>query len=113
MLSNDAFGMYTPSEKTIEVYSRLGSKKKANTIIHELMHSIIHLAKIKFLSERQEESLVGKLADYLCEVFKSNPDILDQFIEGVRVRSGAVRYKTIKKKRLPKKRTKGFKKISR
>lgn len=96
-VDNDALGMYTPSEKTIELYKRMGSKKRANTLIHELMHSIIHLAKIRFLSERQEESLVHKLSDYLCEIFKRNPDILDEFIEGIRVRSEAVRYRTIKK----------------
>jgi hypothetical protein len=94
----DAIGMYTSSDKLIEIYKKLGRKKKAIVLLHELIHSIIHLTRKRYLTDRQEESIAYAVSENLADFLQKNPELLDQIIDGVKTRSKKVRYKNIKNK---------------
>ncbi len=91
-----AIGLYTPPDKSIGIYKKLGKKKKAIVLLHELIHSIIHLTRKRYLTDRQEESIAYAVSEYLIEYLNKNPKLLDMIIDGTKRRSKKITYKNIK-----------------
>jgi hypothetical protein len=92
-----AIGLYTSRDKSIEIYKKLGKKKKAIILVHELIHSIIHLTRKRYLTDRQEESIAYAISENLIEYLHKNPELLDKIVEGTKSRSKKVKYKNVKK----------------
>lgn len=96
-LPEEVIGLYIPRDKSIEIYKNLGKKKKAIVLVHELIHSIIHLTRKRYLTNRQEESIAYAISETLIEYLHKNPELLDKIVEGTKRRSKKVKYKNIKK----------------
>lgn len=70
-----AYGQIQYDKRIIELSNDQNSKELADTLLHELIHSIIHEYKIK-LDGRKEESLVTKISNGFTDVFSKNPNLL-------------------------------------
>lgn len=64
------------SAQTLRVFGKQGSDEFANTVLHEILHAINEVHKIRFKNERLEEEYVTRYADVLLTLFKDNPKLL-------------------------------------
>lgn len=54
-----------------------------NSILHEIMHSIVQINHIKLPDEAQEEHVVDSMANGLTTILVDNPDLLKWMVEGL------------------------------
>lgn len=64
------------SSQNIRVYGRQGEDEFANTILHEILHAINDVHKVKIGGDKKEEYLTTRYADCLLTLFKDNPKFL-------------------------------------
>jgi hypothetical protein len=70
------FGECDFASQTIRVFGKQGPDEFCNTILHEILHGINDIHKIKFKSSKQEEAYVTSYADTILTLFKDNPRLL-------------------------------------
>jgi hypothetical protein len=74
--AGDAHGQFFAKEGVIGYTAEETGVSHANTILHELFHSIIYQWNID-LDEKTEEIVVNGLTNGLTTVFVDNPELVD------------------------------------
>ena len=74
--ANEAHGQFFAKEGIIGYTTEEKGVSHANTILHELLHSIIYQWNID-LDEKTEESVVNGLTNGLTTVFVDNTELMD------------------------------------
>ena len=74
--AGDAHGQFFSKEGVIGYTAEETGVSHANTILHELLHSIIYQWSID-LDEKTEEIVVNGLTNGLTTVFVDNPELVD------------------------------------
>lgn len=64
------------SAQTLRVFGKQGDDEFANTVLHEILHALNEIHKIKFKNDKAEEEYVTRYADALLTLFKDNPKLL-------------------------------------
>lgn len=74
----EIMGEYHYHDQTIEFDSSLPDTEKANVILHELLHAVVHTMGIKFQGGHEEEEfIVNAFGGGLTTIFRDNPLLLD------------------------------------
>jgi hypothetical protein len=60
--------------QTLRVLGKQGHDEFANTTLHEILHAINDVHKIKYKNNKQEEHYVERNADALVTLIKDNPE---------------------------------------
>ena len=61
----------------IDYDENMAAPEIVNTILHEVLHAIVHVWGIKFKDSDQEEEVVNALGGALSTLFKDNLELLD------------------------------------
>jgi len=78
----EAFGDFTYLQCQIRVDNRLEGAALVDTLIHEVLHAIYAMGKLKNKAqsedelEEQEERVVSVMATYLTQVLRDNPHLV-------------------------------------
>ena len=77
-LIDGAQGCYRADEPEIRVKEGMSKVETLNTILHEILHSIVYVYGLKeeFKDNDKEEKLVNALGNGLTEVLLRNPDVV-------------------------------------
>jgi Zn-dependent peptidase ImmA (M78 family) len=73
---DNIYGEWFAKHHEIDYDKELIGGEKVNTLIHEILHAIVHVWGIKFNSHEQEEDIVNTLGGALATLFKDNPELL-------------------------------------
>ena len=77
---DNIFGEWFAKNHEIDFDGDMADGEKLNTILHEVLHAIVHVWGIDFksfdTSHEQEEHVVNAMASALITVFKDNPEYL-------------------------------------
>ena len=84
----DCYGQYLQRENKIEIQPNLGKVDEANTLIHEILHSIAYISGEnleggRLHGDNNEESVVNNFSNYLTQVFRDNKWILPYLINNL------------------------------
>lgn len=74
-LRKELDGQHVPNKCLIQIAPGLMPTHEANTLLHEVLHAVLHAAGVGLLLE-EEEKIVLAMANGLCQVMKDNPDFL-------------------------------------
>ena len=81
----DCYGHYLKRKNLIQINKGLSNIDEANTILHELLHSIAWLTNETndgaLAKEEVEERIVNNFTNYLIGIFRENKWLLDYFKE--------------------------------
>jgi hypothetical protein len=71
-------GSYNNESHEIKIKSEMGSREKLNTVLHEILHSIVYAYGIKseFGDDDKEEKVVNALGNGLTEVLVRNKELV-------------------------------------
>ena len=67
------------SAQTLRVFGKQADDEFANTVLHEVLHAMNEIHKIKFKNDIQEEEYVTRYADAILTLFKDNPKLFTWF----------------------------------
>tara|TARA_R110000803_G_scaffold48362_2_gene100491 strand:+ start:220 stop:591 length:372 start_codon:yes stop_codon:yes gene_type:complete len=86
--NTDYFGQYLSRESKIEIQKEISGIDYANTLLHEIIHSVIYLSSLNadggaLKDDDNEEQVANTLTNWLMGVFRDNPAILDIFKETI------------------------------
>jgi hypothetical protein len=84
----DCYGQYLQRESKIEIQPDLNKVDEANTLLHEILHSIAYISGEtldggRLHGENNEESVVNNFTNYLTQVFRDNKWILPYFVNNL------------------------------
>ena len=82
----DCYGHYLKRKNLIQINKGLSDIDEANTLLHELMHSVVWLAGENhdggaLSDENTEERIVNNFSNYWIGIFRENKWLLDYFKE--------------------------------
>lgn len=72
---HQAYGMIKYNDKLIQLAEDQAPAEMANTLLHEMLHAIIHEYEIG-IDGRSEERIVRTITDALTEAFSANPNLV-------------------------------------
>ncbi len=75
--SEQHYGMFNSQKMEIRLCKEFSSPQRAaDTLLHETIHAIFHVANITTASPEEEERLVTSLSTQICAVVRQNPDLI-------------------------------------
>jgi len=73
---DNIFGEWFAKNHEIDYDEAMVDGEKVNTILHEILHAIVHVWGIQFSSNDTEEAIVNSMASALVTIIKDNPDFV-------------------------------------
>jgi len=80
--NTDHYGEYLSRENKINIQKEINGIDYSNTLLHEILHSIVYLSSLNadggsLKEEDNEEQVVNTITNWLMGVFRDNPKVLD------------------------------------
>ena len=83
--SEHHYGMFNSQKMEIRLCKEFSSPvRAADTLLHEVIHSIFHIANITTANPEDEERLVTSLSTQICAVVRQNPDLIKYLQESLK-----------------------------
>lgn len=73
---DNIFGEWFAKNHEIDFDEAMVEPEKANTILHEVLHAIVHVWGIEFKDSEQEETIVNSMSSAMVTIIKDNPEFI-------------------------------------
>jgi len=85
----DSYGEYDHRKNSITIQSELSSLDEANTLIHEVLHSISYINSLTVSgqpldTENKEEVVINQITNGLIQVFRDNPRLTNSLTDKIK-----------------------------
>ena len=71
------FGEFFNKQHELDYDISMNDSEKVSTLIHEILHAIVHVFGIKFRDNEHEEDIVTSLSGGITTVLKDNPKFIE------------------------------------